>query len=195
MKKIYLIFMLILVIGFVNAEEINDSADSAGLSASVGNGRMVLYPIMNPGKSTVMERSLRITNQNNFSVNVSLEAYGDIEDIIEFEESTFPLEAFEEKNAEFTLNVSEMKLYEGEIRIKFLRGAFNATFNNTVGRGLGIVSKVIISPQFNESVSTDIKDYTWEGKYNWLIYLGIGLIVLIIAIISWGVIKNAEGKP
>ena len=200
MKKIIFVLVLIFILGLVSvsAEDINESDDlneGVGLSASVGSGRMVLYPILNPGKSTMMEKSLSITNHNKFSVNVSLEGWRDIKDIIEFKEPIFPLGPFESKNAEFILNVSEMKLHEGEIRIKFLRGSFDVEPEEGVAQGLGIISKVVISPQFNESVSTDIKDYTGEKDYNWLWFIGIGLIILIVVIISWGVIKNAEGKP
>jgi hypothetical protein len=198
MKKLYLILILILIVGFVHAEEVNDGVNESvdeGMSVSTGNGRMIIYPVLEEGKTTVIGRTVSAINNNNFSVNVSLEAYGDIANITKFEETVFELGPFEEKNTEFTLEISEMKLYEGEIRLRFLRGSFDTTNQSGVSQGLGIVSQVIISPQYANSTIAELGETAEKNDYNWLLYLGIGFIVLVIIIISWGVIKNAGEKP
>jgi hypothetical protein len=93
---------------------------TSAITGKIGNGRMVLYPELENGKA-IVERSVRIINDNDVAVNVTLESDEDLREYVEIIDKGFILEAGEEKDAKFILTFEEEGDYEGRINV-FFRG-------------------------------------------------------------------------
>ena len=102
-----------------------------GLTASIGNSRMVLR--VAPGED--VERYILVRNVNNESVTIELFASGDLTENIELAEESFVLAAGEEKKAYFTIKSNEPGTTETKI---------NVAFKPEEGNGAGLSSTVIL---------------------------------------------------
>lgn len=91
----------------------------AGLSATIGNARVVLRPELTPGRTTFIERSLLVRNVNNFSVKVSLELDSVLTKIVDLPEKNYVLQAGQELDVPFTIMLKEEGYYEGRIYVLF----------------------------------------------------------------------------
>lgn len=93
---------------------------TSAITGKIGNGRMVLYPELENGKA-VIERSVRIINDNDVAVNVTLESDENLREYVEIIDKSFILEAGEEKDAKFILTFKKEGDYDGRINV-FFRG-------------------------------------------------------------------------
>ena len=126
-KIIFFSVLLILSINLVYA---------VGVTGAIGNGITVI-PRQNvgEGKEVTLDRELIVINKNNFRVNITLEPSREIKDIVELLDTSFPLEANQEKNARFKIIVKDNNEHSGKT---------NVYFKPNEGNGVVLASKLII---------------------------------------------------
>jgi len=111
---------------------INLLASVSAITASIGNGRMILRL----EKGETIEKYIKVINNNNVSVNINLTASGDLADWIKIKDGAFTLQQGEEKKAYFEIKVKELGTTEGSIDVKF---------TPTDGKnGVGLSSTIIV---------------------------------------------------
>lgn len=85
------------------------------ITASIGNARMILRA----ETGDVIEKSIRVINNNDVAVNIILTASGDLQDSITIKDKNFTLEPSEEKNAFFTIKITKTGTTESKINVQF----------------------------------------------------------------------------
>ncbi len=175
------------------------SIESAlALTASIGNARMILYPNMVEGESTVVERTIEINNVNDVPVGVSLQPMGDIENITEILDNDLELQPNETVYARFRITVPEPKRYDGGIGVKF--------YENTSDKdkGVGLMSTIILlaeinqtqptNPRVNRTTTSQTETQPAEGPSVpvWAIGVAVLLILVIAAVIVVSNKKKGE---
>lgn len=128
-----------------------------------------------PGRTSTYESFLEVKNQNNFTVNVTLEPQGDLVGKIEISESLVILEPEESRNIDFTISLKEPGTYQGTVLVVYSAEDMPA---------VGLQADIIV-------VASEV-----EGKpeNNLLKYSIIGFIVLIIIILVLFVFKKGGVK-
>lgn len=142
-----------------------------GLTASIGNARMILYPEVVPGEPTIIERTILVKNINNESVNINLEVSQDLAEIIELLDSDFVLEPLEDKNARFVITIDEAKRYEGNIAVSFTPA------DEPQSSGVGLLSNIIIIAKEAETPTNETPPVDGANPL-----VGLGIITAIIAV-------------
>jgi len=87
----------------------------SALNAKIGNGKVVLYAKV----GDVIEKSVKVINDNNVSVNIELIPDGDLKDYFKFKNANFTLEPNEETDAEYSLKVAKEGRSDSYINVKF----------------------------------------------------------------------------
>ena len=169
----------------------------SALTASIGNGRMVIRA--NAGDS--IDRYVLVKNVNDVSVKINMTVDGDLEKSITLKENYFILGPGEEKKAYFTIYANKNGTTETNI---------NVGFKPTEGKesGVGLHSTVIVitsgdsvdSPEpgevdTGETIGGAITRLTGnvigEGKSSLVVFLlGMTTIVLVIIFIFLMARKN-----
>jgi len=126
MVQKYLLFGLV-VVGLL----IFSSAGVLGLTGSIGNSRMVLYPEV----GEVIEKSILVKNVNDEPVTIDISASGELAGNIEGREESFEPEPLSEKKAYFIITVKEPGMTETKINVKF---------SPEDGSGVGLSSTVVV---------------------------------------------------
>ena len=162
-----------------------------GLTASIGNSRMVLR--VAPGED--VERYILVRNVNNESVTIELFASGDLTENIELAEESFVLAAGEEKKAYFTIKSNEPGTTETKI---------NVAFKPEEGNGAGLSSTVILivdekykttgGELMNNSSQISFNAIFEDIKKIVLAALGIiaPIILLVILLLMFVYMKNSR---
>jgi len=103
----------------------------SAIQGRIGNARIVVREDI----GETVERYIRVENGNDFSVNITLTAFGDLEENINIIDNEFTLAPEEEKNAYFTIYIEEEGIKEGSIYVEFIPPA---------GNGIGLISTIIV---------------------------------------------------
>lgn len=139
LKVLCMFFMFLLL--FVPA--------SYALTASIGNAKMILRPTVEPGKETIIEKSIKVNNVNDIPVDIDLEVHGDLVDIVELLDESFTLQPGETRNANFIIALEYGGRYEGKIGVKFTPVGG--------GQGVGLSSTIIILAEGPENPNPEIE--------------------------------------
>ena len=103
---------------------------ASAITAKIGNGRMGLR-----GQTgEVIEKYVKVINENDVNINISISASGDLADDVIIKENSFILKPKEEKNAFFTIKANKAGTTETKINVKFspLEGAGGAGLSSVV---------------------------------------------------------------
>ena len=120
---VLLVFLFLILASFIYV---------SAITGSIGNARMVLRA--NLGDK--IDKSILVKNVNNVSINIELNAEGDLAEDIIIKDKEFPLSPGEEKKASFTINVKKSGTTESKINVKF---------SPVEGRtGVGLSSTIIV---------------------------------------------------
>jgi len=138
------------------------------LTASMGNVRMILYPEVYPGETTVVEKSIQVNNVNDQEIMISLSTQGNFTDIIRIVDTNFTLGANESKNARFQIVLDKPGKYEGKVFV-----AFNPISQHYNASPVGLASNIII---FAKNSTKPIQNETGVADVN----SGEGAVALII---------------
>lgn len=171
-KSIILIFSLVLSLLFV----FSVNAITATLLTGVIQVNVEETPV-------VLEKSLGVRNDNNFTVNVVLEPGEDIIDIIDLETYNITLEPFEDRFVKFNLTINKNKNYDSKITAIFSK--INTNPEDTeekVGMDMGI--RIL---QKNPTVEPT------ENNSN-LIFLFSAIAIIAIAAITLIILKLTRWK-
>ena len=109
-KKISLIFvtLLLLIIPLAFA-----------ITGSVGSGKIYLKEEISPNQPTEIQRTIRVINNNDFPVTITISAVEDLTDITEIIDNDFVLKANEEKDARYAFTLVRPGTYSGKILTMF----------------------------------------------------------------------------
>jgi hypothetical protein len=168
---------------------------SSAISASIGNSRMVLYPLVFSGEPTIMEKYIAVNNINDIDVKVELKPSEGFEDYVEIIDSNFVLKPEESKDARFNVKISEPGRYDGKIYVSFLPVEEQGNAS-----GVGLASNIIIiTREGNETTQQDTNptevNQNQSVENNISVPLIIALVlVLTLIIISYQYIKKSRGK-
>lgn len=109
MRKIYAyLFVILLVAAFANA-----------LLASIDKPRMVLYKNVTPEEPLVFTESVIVNNNNDYPVDIKVEAMDDLIDLAEIEEDEFTMQPEEVKEVFYDVTIERPGNYKGDIVVKF----------------------------------------------------------------------------
>ncbi|MBI2629790.1 hypothetical protein HYW76_01685 [Candidatus Pacearchaeota archaeon] len=182
LKIITLVLALILV----------SSAPVFGITAALGNARMVLYPEV----GTTLYKTILVKNMNDVSVNITLTVDEEIREVVEAIDNEFILLPGEERNAQIKINARKAGDYSGKVRV---------FFKADKGAGVGLASEIIIRagsgvPNNSQNDSSDITGDNIitsddEKSSNITIFAIISTIVLFVLLLVLITLKkNKEGK-
>ena len=108
----------------------------SAITGSIGNARAILYPKVGFLGETI-ERTILVSNKNNVSINVTLEASQNISNIIKLIDKEFTLAPGEEIDARFDIVLKKEGDYEGNIIVYFKNA-------EEKGAGVALSSTLII---------------------------------------------------
>ena len=103
------------------------------ITGKIGNGRMVL----NAEVGETIEKSIRVINDNDEALNISVFSGGNNSELIKIYDSNFILNAGEEKNAKFDIKAISPGTTESKIFIQF-------SPLNDKESGVGLTSQIIL---------------------------------------------------
>lgn len=146
-KRIHILPFMLLAFAVINS--INVSA----ITGSIGNARMILYPEINEGKTTIIEKTILVKNINNVSINIKLETDENSSKFLKIIDDNFSLNPGGERKANFRVEVNKDGRYEGKINVFFTPGE---------GKDPGVVlsSTVIVIAGGDDSDTTEASDET-----------------------------------
>ncbi len=163
------------------------------VTASIGNARMILRA--NVGET--IQKSILVKNINNETINIEIDASGDLEKDIKILDNNFTLAPGEEKNARFTIKITKNGAFENRINVKF--------FSPTEQKGVALSSNVVVMVNDGSDNPADINDTNFDvpdnpdvpsntTKANPLMLLlsatGIVLLIFFILLIIYAVKNN-----
>ena len=154
---------------------------SQGIVAKLGNAKVVLYPEIK-GKELVIDRTILVINDNDFPLNISVEASQEITNIIEILDKNFVLQSGESKNASFRIVLNKAGDYNGKINVYFSK----------IGEagGVALASQLIIYAKGDDAVdSGNSKIFS-----NTLVVLGLSTLLLIVVLAILVFIIKKKGK-
>lgn len=171
-----------LLIGFVFLVLILTS-NVLALTGSIGNGRAVIYPNLN--ESSSIDRTILVQNKNDVPVNIKIEADENSSEMLNIIDSAFVLQAGEEKDARFTVNIKEEGDYELRLNVFFVpidgKGAGVALPATIVVHATGVaVDKGVIGNAVNSVVKLFGKSTKGNGP---VIIVTVSTLVLVIIFI------------
>lgn len=192
MKTVYILLISVLLALFF-------LSFASALTAKIGNGRMVLYS----SEGETLDKSIRVINDNDFSIKIQMNATGSLEEYITLDEPEFTLEAGDEKNATFTLTTPKTGVYNSTIIVKFI------PVDTTIKQNpIALSSTIILISQKTGNYTGDV-DNTDTGddsgsdsgsdntKPGWktilFSVLGICAVVFVIVLVFL-MIKNKRGN-
>ena len=123
-KKLGLIFitLLLLVIPLTFA-----------ITGSVGSGKIYLKEQVFPDRDTQIQKTLRVINDNDFPVTITITPVEEMVDILDVLDNDFVLKANEEKDAKYVITLVRPGTYNGKIL---------TMFKPTEGNGIAISTEI-----------------------------------------------------
>ena len=106
-KQISIIVSLVLVLLMLSSV--------SAITGKIGNARMIIRA----ETGDVIEKSIRVINDNEVSLEISVSSSGDLAEDIDILDKNFVLLPGEEKKAEFTIKVKDEGTKEGKVDVQF----------------------------------------------------------------------------
>lgn len=138
------IFALLVIL--VISVSLVSSATDHGLTASIGNARMVLRAKV----GDTINRNVLINNVNNVSVDISSFASGDLENYTIIRNPNFSLSPNEQRNISFEIKVAKAGTTDTKINVKFA--------SQEQKSGVGLSSNIIIIANETGEVARENSD-------------------------------------
>jgi hypothetical protein len=129
MKRLLVsVFLAVLLSATVNA-----------LTASIGNARMIIHTDVEQGTPTVIQKSIKINNVNNMSVEVTLMPSGDIKDFTQVLDNNIILSPEQSRDARFVMSLEYGGRYDGKILVNF-----KSAEEGVKSQPVGLASTIVI---------------------------------------------------
>jgi len=137
--------------------------------------KMIIRVNTTSTQPAIVERSLVVKNENNFTLNVELRPEGDIWDITTMKERNITLGPGGKRDVNFTITINEPKTYNGKITVIY--SAPNIT-------GVALQAEILIIASGEKVITTTVNPST--GKFilgQSLTNIGIISVVIVILIL------------
>jgi len=163
---------------------------ASAITGKIGNARVVLYPIVESG-GTSIDRTILVINDNDVEVNVSLQI-GENSSLIEIIDKNFVLQPGEQTEARFKINLKKAGDYEQRINVLFApfsgKGAGVALSSTIIIHATGESdnSDIVDNADNGESVTGDavsLGDFVSDEKNKWLIIASVSTLILLSLLI------------
>ena len=163
---------------------------ASAITGKIGNARVVLYPIVESG-GTSIDRTILVINDNDVEVNVSLQA-AEGSSLIEIIDKNFVLQPGEQREARFKINLKKAGDYEQRINVLFApfsgKGAGVALSSTIIIHATGESdnSDIVDNADNGESVTGDavsLGDFVSDEKNKWLIIASVSTLILLSLLI------------
>lgn len=184
MKKIVVVLgvILLFLLTIVNV---------SAITGKIGNGKMVISSDV----GETVSRTIRVINDNNVAINITIIPSGDLEDDIYIEDESFVLQPNEEKNAKFEVDIT--KAGTSKINVKFtpLNGepgvvlSAQLTVNTNGWEGDETSDSNIIT---GDVAGSDNSDNQNRLRNTFLVIMGVLTIILLIILIV--LLKNPKSE-
>lgn len=172
------------------------SSYASAITGKIGNGRMVL----NVEEGQKIERSVRVINDNNVSLNINVFSSGNLSSNVEVFDKDFNLEPGAEKNARFSIYSDDPGSYDTKIHIQFKP-------NNENESGVGLTSTVILNvyekgtlPEEKNSIYLD-PSYSGNSlginglSSNYILgIIAVILVLIVIFLVYYSKKKKGRGE-
>ena len=132
-------------------DEPEEPTEESSIAASIGNAKTIINAEVKPGKTTNIERSIRINNVNSFPVLIQLNPSNGIRDIITIADNNIILEPSSSHDFKFIISVSQVGLYEGSIGVVLYKVKDGIVEGNGIGTKSEITINVIETPEPEET--------------------------------------------
>jgi hypothetical protein len=109
------------------------------LSASIGNARMILRPVVEEGEITTIEKSIQVNNVNDIAVKITGTPSKEFEEIVTIINPEFEIQPGDSHNMDFIISLEYGGRYEGKINV-----AFAPADPEVKQSGVGLSSTIII---------------------------------------------------
>ncbi len=146
------------------------------LTASMGNVKMVLYPEVYPGETTLINKSIKVNNVNDIVVRILLSTEGNFSNVVNIIDGNFTLMPNETREARFQLLISEPGRYDGKIFV-----AFDPMGNTVNASPVGLASNIIIFAKNSTKPVENVTQIETGNESNSSLYvlLALGLVVAV----------------
>ena len=156
-KKIEINMVYCLIFGFLFLISLTSSATA--LNAKVGNGKFV---ISNATVGQVIDRTMKIYNNNSFEVRIELVPAGNLTNYIKILDNNVTMAPSSEKEFRFSVKVPQEGRNDGGINVKFTPVNMTANGKN----GIVIPTTMIIFAQKGNSGTIDWTSWFGGGSKN-----------------------------
>lgn len=172
------------------------STNVFAITGKIGNARMIL----NAEVGDTIDRSIKVINDNNVSVNITVFASGDLEDEIEILDNSFLLKPGETKQARFYYEATKPGVFSTTINIKFDPlgekngvGLSSTVIINVIGEG-EIDEEDELSSETTSLITGDVVSNEKMSSVG--IYLSVSTLILLIIflILLYLLLKNKSKK-
>lgn len=142
----------------------------------------------------MITKSLGVKNENNNTVFITIIPNEDIQEIVSFETTTFPLEPNESRFVEFNISLNEPKDYSSKITVMFSN--LNLTIEEMPKNTMDVVGmdmRLVVDNQEKPVNNTEIDTGIEPEKNNFSLF-NVSILVGIVLIIILLIIKRKMSK-
>jgi hypothetical protein len=140
----------------------------------MGNVRMVLYPDVYPGETTVINKTIKVNNVNDIEVGILLSTEGNFSDIINIIDGNFTLGVNESIDAKFQILLDKPGRYDGKIFV-----TFNPQGNDLNSSPVGLASNIIIFAKNSTKPVENITQIETGNENSSSLYVFLALVLII----------------
>ena len=155
---------IIFTLSFVIVSILFISTFTSAITGKIGNGKMIL----NVEVGDTIDRSIRVINDNDVALKITISASGDLQSDVEIIDNDFTLQPGEEKNARFKIPVKNTGKTETRINVQFVP--------IDGGNGVGLASQIIINAVGENELPEENDEYTSEISENEGLFTGNSII-------------------
>lgn len=157
------------------------------LTASMGNVKMVLYPDVYPGETTIINRSIKVNNVNDIEVRILLSTEGNFSNIINIIDGNFTLGVNESRDAKFQILLNESGRYDGKIFV-----TFDPQGNTINASPVGLASNIIIFAKNSTKPVENITQIETGNETSSSLYALLALVLIIAVGVGVYVIRGRK---
>lgn len=131
------------------------------IKASIGNGVMIIHTEVDPGKLNVIDRTIKVINNNDYDINVSLKPTGELVGITDVIDDALIIPPGESVDARFRIVITEPGVYYGEMLV-----SFRSADPEIRDSGLGLSSKITVDAASSDGSYVEDKDTAPQEQEN-----------------------------
>ena len=183
----------LIVLGVISLLFLMTIANASAITGKIGNGKMLISSDV----GETISRTIRVINDNDVAVNITLFASGDLEEDITIIDKSFILQPNTEKNAQFKVEITKEGISKINVRFTPLTDAPGVGLSaqltvKTNGEGGDATDESITGEVTVDSGEGDENDNPNKIRNTFLVIMGVLTIILIIILIV--LLSSAKSK-